>query len=185
MASDLAIVFGTIRLPGYATGERSTEPWSRKGTTELQRMFWLFVILAVGIGASGVLQAGINNQVRILTGDAFRAALLSTSVSTGTLLVVATIYHRGRTLEPAHIGQMHWWMWTAGVIGAIFVAASALLVARLGSAMLFMLIVAGQLVGAVVMDHFGWLGLEKHEISIPRILGVSLVMAGVVLVRRY
>ncbi len=147
-------------------------------------MFWILVLLAIGIGASGVVQASINNQVRLLSGDAYRAALLSTSVSTASLLVVSLIYKKGQLFEGNVIGQMHWWMWTAGIIGAVFVAASALLVARLGSAFLFTLIVAGQLVAAVVMDHYGVLGLDKHQITAPRVFGIALVMAGVVLVRR-
>lgn len=147
-------------------------------------MFWFLILLAIAIGASGPLQASINNQVRLLTGDAIRAALLSTTVSTGSLLIVSLVIKRGNILEGGYLQRMDWWMWTAGVIGAIFVAASALLVARLGSAVLFTLIVAGQLVAAIVMDHYGVLGLDKHQITAPRVAGIVLVMAGVVLVRR-
>lgn len=148
-------------------------------------MFWVFIVLAFALGASGVLQASMNNQVRLITGDAFRAALLSTSVSTGSLLLISLLYKRGAILDGNVFAQMQWWMWTAGIIGAIFVAATAFLVARLGSAFLFTLIVAGQLVGAIVMDHYGMVGLERNPVSLPRIAGVGLVLAGVVLVRRF
>ena len=68
--------------------------------------------------------------------------------------------------------------------GAVYVAAAAVLITKLGSAVLFTLVIFGQLVTAVVMDHFGLIGLEKHPISAARIVGILLVLAGVVIVRQ-
>src|SRR5690349_13043994 len=66
----LAVRYEGTRIMGDTAETHFRNPGSMpgKGTVELQRMFWLYLILAVGIGATGVLQAGINNQVRILTG---------------------------------------------------------------------------------------------------------------------
>jgi len=47
------------------------------------------------------------------------------------------------------------------------------------------LIVAGQMMTSVVLDHFGWLGYQIHPISVVRILGVFLLLGGVVLVRLF
>jgi transporter family-2 protein len=79
---------------------------------------------------------------------------------------------------------MEWWMWTGGIIGAIFVAGTAALVSRLGGAVLFTVIILGQLVGAVILDNYGWFGVDKNPISMPRIAGVLLVIVGAVIVRR-
>ena len=36
---------------------------------------------------------------------------------------------------------------------------------------------------ALVLDHNGWLGLPTHPISLPRVMGVLCLVAGVVLIR--
>ena len=146
-------------------------------------MTLILILLAVTIGSLVVIQASINSELRIVVGDAWRAALISTSVSTISLLTITTVI-QGRPWPSAEAANAAtWWMWVGGVIGAIYVAASSILVARLGSVVLFALVILGQLVTSVVMDHFGLLGLEKHDISLPRLLGVAMLLGGVVLIR--
>ena len=44
------------------------------------------------------------------------------------------------------------------------------------------LIIAGQLVAGVLIDHFGWVGFAVHSINAWRVLGIALIMGGVWLV---
>jgi transporter family-2 protein len=55
----------------------------------------------------------------------------------------------------------------------------------LGAAALIALVVAGQSLASIVIDHFGWVGFEPKHVSAGRLLGMGLVGAGVVLVRRF
>lgn len=147
-------------------------------------MIVVFVLLATVIGASVVVQASINGELRILVGDPYRTALISTTVSTLFLIVLSTIVVGRPVPDGSVFAGAPWWMWVGGVLGAIYVAAAAVLISKLGSAVMFTLIILGQLVTAVVMDHFGMIGLDKHPVTAPRIIGISLVLIGVVLVRR-
>jgi bacterial/archaeal transporter family-2 protein len=54
---------------------------------------------------------------------------------------------------------------------------------KLGAATLIGLIVAGQAIASLIVDHFGWVGFEPKPISAGRLVGMGLVGAGVVLVR--
>jgi transporter family-2 protein len=58
-------------------------------------------------------------------------------------------------------------------------------VPRLGVALTFSLIVAGQMLITLVLDHFGFLGVPVKEVSLMRILGVILITGGVVLIRKF
>jgi transporter family-2 protein len=58
-------------------------------------------------------------------------------------------------------------------------------VPRLGVALTFSLIIAGQMLIILVIDHFGLLGIAIKEISLPRLLGVTLITIGVVLIRKF
>ncbi len=75
--------------------------------------------------------------------------------------------------------------WTGGLLGAFFVTAVAASVPRLGVALTFSLVVAGQMLATLVIDHFGFLDVPVKEINVPRVLGVFLIVVGVIVIRRY
>jgi len=83
----------------------------------------------------------------------------------------------------ADIHSSHWWAWTGGFFGAVYIAISIFLVPRLGAAFFVALLVAGQMLASVAFDHFGALGLSEHPIDIPRLIGAVLLVIGVVLIR--
>ena len=147
-------------------------------------MIVFYVLLAAACGAFVVVQASINGELRLLVGDPYRTALISTTVSTIFMFALSGVLVGKPVPDASTFTNASWWMWIGGVLGAIYVAAATVLVAKLGSAVLFTLVILGQLVMAVVMDHFGWIGLEKHPVNAARVLGIALVLAGVVLVRR-
>jgi transporter family-2 protein len=130
-----------------------------------------------------VVQSSINGQVRLRLGDPWQAALFSTSVSTISLFVVATISSRRLVPPLGRIAEGPWWLWSGGLLGACIVAASLFLVGKLGSGVLFALLVTGQMLAAMVMDHYGLLGLPVHHVNGQRIAGAVLLLAGVALIR--
>jgi transporter family-2 protein len=54
---------------------------------------------------------------------------------------------------------------------------------KLGAATLVAVVFGGQALASLVVDHFGWVGFEPKHISVGRVIGMSLVGCGVVLVR--
>jgi len=56
------------------------------------------------------------------------------------------------------------------------------LVPGLGAAFFIALLVAGQMIGSIAFDHFGLLDVE-HPIDLPRVIGATLLVVGVVLIR--
>ncbi|HEX6278510.1 MAG TPA: DMT family transporter, partial [Pyrinomonadaceae bacterium] len=75
--------------------------------------------------------------------------------------------------------------WVGGLLGAFFVASAVTLVPRLGVAMTFSLIIAGQMLVTLVIDHFGLLGVPVKEVSLPRVAGILLITAGVIVIRKF
>jgi transporter family-2 protein len=76
-------------------------------------------------------------------------------------------------------------VWTGGVIGAVYVTLTVILVPRLGPALMFGTIVAGQMLAALVLDHYGLLGVPTHPVNVGRLVGALLLIAGVVMIRRF
>ena len=86
---------------------------------------------------------------------------------------------------PDSVASAPWWAWTGGLLGAFFVLASIILTPRLGAATTIGLILTGQVLASIVIDHFGLIRVPVHEASLPRIIGALLIVAGVVMVQRF
>jgi transporter family-2 protein len=78
---------------------------------------------------------------------------------------------------------MPWWGWVGGGIGALFIVVSIVLTPRLGTALTLATITAGQLLAALVLDHYGWLGAPMIRLSVPRVLGALCLLLGIALMR--
>ena len=145
-------------------------------------MTWAYVLFGVAAGAMLPLQFGINAQLAAWMGSPIRAALVSFAVGTLALLVVALAAAR----EWSHgAGEAPWWVWIGGALGAFYVLGSIVAAPRLGAVTLVAVILAGQTLASLLVDHFGWVGFAEREITAGRIAGVALVAAGVALVRIY
>ncbi len=146
-------------------------------------------ILFVLIAGSGLpLQAMINGRLGQAVGSPVWAAAISFSVGTLALLAYLGLMRlAGTTMVPgpAAFSQTAWWMWAGGLIGAVFVTASAASVHALGAAVLVAVVVAGQMFASILLDHFGVISGVAQAMTWQRLLGAVLIIAGVVLIQRY
>src|ERR1041384_2135752 len=137
--------------------------------------------LAAGLGLS--MQIAMNSQLRKVLQSANTAALISFLVGT-TALIALLLATRSPLPERSMLAAVPWWAWVGGLLGAFYVAPSTLGAAALGPASLLGLALAGQLATALVIDHFGWLGMPEHPLTLTRIAGVGLLASGVWLITR-
>jgi len=145
---------------------------------------WLLLSAAVAVlvGMLLPLQALLNARVGALTHGALFASFLSFAVGTLALALVLIVT---RTPLPSlrTFGALPPWLWLGGLIGALFVFCGTLLVPRLGAAGMICLVVAGQLVGSLLLDHFGVLS-QPRPVDAMRLAGAALVAIGALLVVR-
>ena len=141
----------------------------------------LFVILALLTGVTIAVQTGINTQLRSFIGSPLQAVFVSFMV--GTVLIALTLVAKREAPPLGKWLQMPWWMWLGGVCGLFIVSTNIIVAPRLGAALLISLAIAGQLTTALALDHYGAFGFPVHHISLPRIAGAVLLIAGVVLIR--
>lgn len=145
---------------------------------------YFYIVLAILAGAMMPTQAAINNKLAVVVDSPILAALISFFVGTIGILVYAVA--SGTPLSNlSSIREAPPIAWIGGLLGAFFVTATVVLVPRLGVAMSFSLIIAGQMLVTLVIDHFGLLGVPVKEVSLIRVVGILLITAGVVLIRRF
>ncbi|MEJ7618498.1 MAG: DMT family transporter [Pyrinomonadaceae bacterium] len=147
-------------------------------------MLWLYLLMALLAGAMLPLQAGVNSQLARWTNQTVIAGLISFFV--GTLaMIAATVVLRPAWPSVGHLAQAPWWSWLGGLLGAYFIAAAIIVVPKLGAALFVAIVVAGQTLVAIILDHYGLLGYAVRPLGAWRIVGVALLLAGVWLIRRY
>jgi bacterial/archaeal transporter family-2 protein len=144
----------------------------------------LFIAMALALGAILPLQAAINARLaKTADNSPVMAAFVSFAVGTIALMIFLIVAGQFN-LRFASSGSP-WWIWTGGLLGIFFVAGIVVLLPKLGVALAFSLIIAGQMLTAILFDQFGWMGLAVKEISAGKIAGAVLLIIGVILIRKF
>ena len=145
-------------------------------------MTYLPHLAAVLIGAGLTVQVGMNATVRDVLGSALIATVVSFLIGLVALggLALAT----GTRVAPGAIPSVPAWAWFGGLLGATYVAAATVLGPRLSAAAFFALTLIGQMVAALVVDHYGAIGFPQNPVTPWRVIGVVLLVVGVVLIMR-
>ncbi len=142
----------------------------------------LYLLLALGTGAGVAVMAVFNARLGGLLGGPFWAAAAQFIVALSTVLLVASATRQPAPIT-AGLNGAPWWVWTGGMFSATFVVVSTFLTPRLGVAVTLAMIIVGQLTAALVVDHFGLFGGPVVRVSVTRVAGVALLLAGITLMR--
>ena len=140
----------------------------------------LLMPLTFGIGIAMTFQTAINSQLREYLNSPLQAALLSFLIGT-ILLVILVFFQPVEKPEFATFVQLPWYLWLGGFLGVYAISLSIYAAPKLGFLTLSGLIIFGQLVTSMVLDHFGLLGTEKAPINWQRLLGGVVIFIGVLL----
>ncbi|MBH2033693.1 MAG: DMT family transporter [Pseudomonadales bacterium] len=140
------------------------------------------LLLAVIAGAVVPFQSAINANLGRGLGHPLWATLASLLVSIAVLLPVI-VAMRLPLPTLAFITKAPLWMWAGGAFGVCFISLALMLLPKLGASGFIALALAGQVVASLVLDHFGLFGLVERQMTLPRVLGAVLLIAGVVLIQ--
>jgi transporter family-2 protein len=135
---------------------------------------FLGVVLAVHLAMNGKVGSVINNP---RVGN----ALFWCIGAVGAVVIGLSGWQTG-ALSP--LKQVHPILLTAGVLGACLVFAIAWLIPQVGAGPVMITLLAGQVLGGLLMSHFGWLGSPVEPITVTKIVGVAVMIGGVVLATR-
>ncbi len=142
-----------------------------------------YMLATVIVGVLLSAQPPLNSMLGKAMGSAYGAASVSIAVALLSIIVVVLVAGWGNASREAFL-SVPWWVYLSGIIGAIFVVSGPLFAPVTGALMFFVCIVAGQLIGSLLADHFGAFGLEVREISFWRLVGLAMVLGGAVMVGR-
>lgn len=140
-------------------------------------------LLGILAGAFVAVQAPINAELARGLGSTIAAATVSFLAGAIVLGVLTFAFSRAQGTVIDWRVPAPWLFVVGGCLGAVYVTSTIILIPRLGAAALMAFLVAGQLIAGMVIDRIGLLGVAVREISVGRIAGALLLVAGAVMVR--
>jgi bacterial/archaeal transporter family-2 protein len=129
------------------------------------------------------LQFAVNSQLARHLGNPIAANVFSFGVGFCVLFALSLLFVRG--LPPlSTLGHLPLYVIVGGgLLGATILTTSIFLIPILGTAAVLCLVMAGQLIGALLIDQFGILGLAAREVTVGRAVGAVVVLVGALMVR--
>jgi transporter family-2 protein len=140
------------------------------------------IVLAVAAGISVVVQQALNANLRAALGSAAWSGFTSYLVGTVCMVLLALAL-RDPVPSAAVAARVPWWAWSGGLFGAVFIGLAILLIPQIGAATFVALLVTGQMLASLALDHFGLLGVPLQPATLVRMAGAGRLILGVVLIR--
>lgn len=141
----------------------------------------LCLILLVAVGGAGLtFQMAFNGRLRVATGSPVLTTIVSVLV---TLVCLVAVWSSG-SIDRGSLPRFQaipFWGWCGGILGAYYLVIALTAIPRLGTATVFAVVIAGQMLTALAVDSLGMFGATPIPLSMARIAGTLLLLAGAIL----
>lgn len=147
----------------------------------------LLMLAVFAVGFLQPVQAGFNAHAAEQTGSRLQSCLVN-GIAYFILIVpvMLVVQAAGGKVLPTleSIKAVPWWAHAAGLFGAAIVLTQLTAAPMLGAGLLVAIFVAGQALGSIAADHYGFPGYRTLVTHPERWIGLGLVVIGVILVAR-
>src|SRR3954466_12738657 len=140
------------------------------------------VVVAAVVGGVVVTQGPLNSQLARSVGG-LQATVVALGISFTAILAASVV--SGGIGGLRNVGDARWYVVIGGgLAGALFVGSIVWTVRALGVGGLTAITIAAQLGLAIVIDHYGWLGVARSPVTAAKVAGLVLLAAGTWLILR-
>lgn len=157
-------------------------------------MKYIFVILGIIIGMGIPIQSVANKQIWEKLDSSLLSLVLASGIGFVFILALTLLENIGArflNLIPLNNGyslnrfsSIPWWGWSGGILSVLATFISMIGLEKVGAASMIVSLIVGQLICALMIDHFGWLSLEQNPMSAWKIGGLCLLVGGVCLLQK-
>ncbi|BAZ70801.1 MAG: DMT family transporter [Pelatocladus maniniholoensis HA4357-MV3] len=141
----------------------------------------IYLIAALIGGAILPVQVALNTLLKSYIGKPMQVTFISYLAGTIASFTICFFAHYPLPTLTS-LSQTSWWMWIGGCLGTLYVWSTIFAAPKIGAALTLGLTIAGQMIAALFLDHFGLIGLNKYPATSLRITGTLFVIIGVSLV---
>lgn len=139
--------------------------------------------MALLAGAFLPVQAGLNARLGKAAANPVYASLFSFLVGAAGLILYILVSRQ--QVSWSGIKEAPAWTWAGGLLGAFYVTVIVLAFPKLGPGLTFGLVVAGQMLLSLLLEHFNILVAQQSPLNFMKLLGIGLIVAGVIVIRKF
>jgi bacterial/archaeal transporter family-2 protein len=133
------------------------------------------LLAGAGIPLIGVLNSGIARSV----GNPFAATAIMFAIAlVGALGVTLALYGHPTI---AQLGSAPPVSYTAGLLIGFYALSATVIIPRFGAASFVAFILIAQLLTSAAVDQFGLFGMTRRPIDTTRLLGLTVIVLGIVI----
>jgi transporter family-2 protein len=135
-----------------------------------------YLVLTFVVGLVLALHFSMNAAVGKITENVRMGNAVFWLIGAGMATVIGLSGWQGQFL--IRVREVPVGLWFAGVIGACLVCVIVALIPRLGAGTTNVILLAGQVIGGIIIAHFGLLGSPTVAITPVRVVGVVVMITG-------
>jgi transporter family-2 protein len=124
----------------------------------------IYLIAALIGGAVLPVQVAINALLKSYIGQPMQVTFISYLAGSIASLTIC-FFARYPIPTLTSLSQTSWWMWVGGCLGTMYVWSTIFATPKIGAGLALSLTIAGQMIAALFLDHFGFIGLTKYPAS--------------------
>ena len=141
------------------------------------------LFFAAGVGLAMATQTAVNSQLRQYRNSPIQAAFFSCLVGTVCLaiMMLGGLWN-GSATKPtlSQLNEIPIWLWVGGLLGVYAITASIYSALKVSFLTFTGLVLFGQVIMSMLLDHFGLIGVEKNPVNWQRLLGAILIAIGII-----
>ncbi|GAB3062777.1 DMT family transporter [Salinicoccus sesuvii] len=139
------------------------------------------LIFGVAVGMLVPLQTSVNSRLAGFTRSLLLASFYSFLTGTILLIIINLVVNPGKLAPSFILSHDFSYIWfTGGLLGVIYLTGNIILLPKIGAALTVIMTVAGQMIIGLMVDTFGWFGAPVQPLGLFRILGISIMLAGII-----
>ncbi len=144
----------------------------------------VYTLIVLFIGCFLAIQGSINTQLTTFLKHPLQGAFVNFLVGTICLIGLNFLF-KTQVPDWSYVKTAPWYLFVGGMLGAIFVSSVIFFIPKIGVTTVLAASIAGQLIAASIIDHYGFFGINIHTISAGRIVGILLLLGGIFLIQKY
>lgn len=138
----------------------------------------LYILFALVMGATLSIYLPMNSAVSKHLGSVITANITFFLVALMTSIVIFIFWGEHRTIQ--NVSKVPSWLYLTGVVSAVMILGATFLIPKIGVRQFFIITVSGQILAALIVSHYGFLGTPTDVITAKKIIGALLVVVGLV-----
>lgn len=143
---------------------------------------FIFMLLAIIAGIAVTIQGPVNAALGAKVKNADFATLWSFVGGSAVLLIYFFAIKKYSLPSIETLKTVPWWAYLGAITGIIYVFSVVLVIPQLGVGRATVLLLLAQIITAMLLDHFGALGLAKNPITMNKIVGLVFMVVGIVFI---